>query len=68
MVDALANMQPMPRGDAGSLLGQFENLKRGFVGSGLLSGDHVIEGHGEPKGSCSKKVVVDIGNDRELIT
>ncbi len=27
MVDALADVQPMPRGDAGSLLRQFENLQ-----------------------------------------
>ena len=67
MVDALPNMQPLRWDYSGSLLSQFENLQRGFVGPGLLRGDHVVEGHVEAAGGLGEKVVVNIGNDGELI-
>ena len=56
-----------PGDHSSALLRQFEHLQRWFVGAGLLRGDHVVEGHFEAAGCGGEKVVVHVGNDRELV-
>jgi hypothetical protein len=67
VIDALGYVKPLAWGDGGSLLRQLEHGQRRFISCGLLSGDHVVERYLEAAGSVSEKVVIDIGDDRELV-
>ena len=67
VVDALPDVQPLAGTDSGALLSEFEYLQRWFVSPRLLRGDHVVEGHFEAAGSGGEKVVVNVGDDRELV-
>ena len=67
MVDALPDVQPLAGNYSSALLSEFEYLQRWFVGPGLLRGDQVVEGHVEAAGGLGEKVVVNVGDDRELV-
>ncbi len=67
MIEALADVQPPARDCSGALLSEFEYLQRWFVGPGLLRRDHIVEDYFEAAGSGGKKVVVNVGDDRELV-
>ena len=68
MVDALGSVQPLRRTHADSLLCQIEDPQRRFVCPSLLSGDQVIERNLKVASSGGEKVVIHIGNDRELVS
>ena len=55
VIDALGDVKPLAWGDGGALLRQLEHRQGRFVGSGLLGGDHVVEGYLQAAGGVGEK-------------
>lgn len=67
MVDALADVQYVLASNSEALECELKWGERGFVGLGLLGGDHLVEGNFEVTGSSAKEIVVGVGDDRQLV-
>ena len=68
MVNALADVKPLFRRDADSFLRKLENTKRRFIGVGLPGCNDVVEFYFQLGRGLGEKIVVNIGDDCELVT
>jgi len=68
VINALAGVQPLAGRRASPVLRQLEHLQRWFVGAGLLRGDYVVERNLQTSRRGGEKVVIHVGDDRQLVT
>ena len=66
MVNALSSVKPFLRADPESFLCKAEDGWRGFVGMSLERSYHVIKVGFKVSRAGHKKVIIDVGDDRQL--
>ena len=67
MINALPGMKPFCSADPELLLGETKDDGRWLVRTGLGSGDDLVKIDSEKRRCRSEEVIVDVGEDRELV-